>query len=510
MLQDALRYGLLAIYIFILTMLVVYGLHRYYLLFLYYRHRHRAPVPAGRFKTPPLVTVQLPVYNERYVVERIIDSICELDYPADRLEIQVLDDSTDDTQEIAQAAVARHRQAGTNIVYIHRKDRTGFKAGALDAGLRSAAGEFIAIFDADFVPPRTVLRDTMDFFTDPTIGVVQARWGHQNRDNSTLTQSQAIFLDGHFQIEQTARNRSGRFMSFNGTAGLWRRQAILDGGGWEHDTLTEDLDLSYRAQMVGWRCVFLPDVAVPAELPVDMNAFKTQQMRWTKGGIQVARKLIPRVLRADLPWKVKLEAWFHLTASSSYFYMFCLVLLLFPALTIRFDVMLGNLWYSLLDLSLLWIASCSASAFYMASQREIYGHWRDKLKYLPFLMSLGVGMSLCNTVAFFGALFKRKSEFVRTPKFGEASADHVRWKRTAYRGIRSVLPYIEILLGLYFTVVIILAVTRRSIVSMPFLLIFQFGFLYVGLMSLLQRRVGRAPAEVPEPAADQTFAKKTA
>ena len=498
MFVDIVRYPLLVVYVLVLTLLVIYGLHRYYLLYLYYRNRHKTPVPAGRFTDLPRLTVQLPIYNERYVVERIINSVCRLGYPPDRLEIQVLDDSTDDTCEIAQRSVAAWRSRGMNVVYIHRTDRTGFKAGALEEGLKSASGEFVAIFDADFVPPADILQNTIHYFTDPTIGVVQARWGHINRDSSSLTQGQAIFLDGHFQIEQTARNRSGRFMSFNGTAGLWRRQAIIDGGGWQHDTLTEDLDLSYRAQMVGWRLVFLPDLMVPAELPPDMNAFKTQQMRWTKGGIQTARKLLLRVLKADIPWQVKLEAFFHLTASSCYFWMFCLVLLLFPALTIRFDVMLGNLWYSLLDLSLLWIASCSASAFYMASQREIYGHWRDKVKYLPFLMSMGVGMSLCNTVAFFSALLGRKSEFVRTPKFGESCVEGAAWKTHGYRGLKSILPYIELLLGAYFTVVIILASRQRSIVSMPFMIIFQFGFLYVGLMGLLQRRLGHAKAEAPE------------
>ena len=512
MLLDALRYGLLGAYVFVLAMLVLYGIHRYYLVYLYYRYRHRRPRPAGRFNDLPTVTVQLPVYNERYVVERLIDAICRLDYPRDRLEIQVLDDSTDDTSEIARRTVARQRARGIDIVYHHRSDRRGFKAGALEEGLRFAKGEFVAIFDADFIPPPDILKRTIHYFTDPQVGVVQTRWAHVNRDTSSLTQGQAIFLDGHFMIEQTARNRSGRFMSFNGTAGIWRRQCIIDGGGWEHDTLTEDLDLSYRAQMAGWRMVFLPEVTVPAELPVEMNAFKTQQMRWTKGGIQVARKLLPRVLRSRLPWSVKAEAFFHLTAPSAYFYMLALTLLLFPALTIRFDQMLGNLWYAVLDLSLLWIASCSASTFYMSSQREIYGHWRDKVKFIPYMMSLGIGMSLCNSVALFGGLFGRRSEFVRTPKFGEAATDNRRWKRRGYRGLRNaMMPFFELLLGFYFTVIVFLSLHRRSIVSLPFLIIFQFGYVYVGLMSLLQRRFGgagrSAAVEREQPALEETSPK---
>lgn len=497
MLLDVLRYSLLALYVFVLTMLVIYGIHRYHLVYLYYRNRHRARPPAGRFTELPRVTVQLPIFNERYVVERIIDSVCALDYPRHRLEIQVLDDSTDHTSVIAQRAVARHRAAGVDIVYLHRSSRRGFKAGALEEGLKSATGEFVAIFDADFVVDPPLLKQVIHYFADPTVGVVQARWAHMNRDSSALTQSQAIFLDGHFMIEQTARNRSDRFMSFNGTAGVWRRACILASGGWQHDTLTEDLDLSYRAQLAGWRLIFLPDIAVPAELPVDMNGFKTQQMRWTKGGLQVARKLLPRILTSRLPWRVKLEAFMHLTASSAYVYMMALSLLLFPALTIRFDHMLGNLWYAILDLSLLWLASCSASMFYLASQREVYGHWRDKVKYVPFMMSLGIGMSVANTVAALGALFGRSSEFIRTPKFGQAAAGSL-WKHSAYRGMRNMLPYLELILGAYFIVVIVLSLSRRSIVSLPFLIIFQFGYLYVGLMSLLQRRVRPAGEEAVE------------
>ena len=498
-LVEIVRGGLTGLYLLMLLFVAGFGFHRWHLVYLYYKHRKDRPRCKSRFLTLPRITVQLPMYNEPYVAQRIIEACCNFDWPRDRLQIQVLDDSTDDTRRIAQATVRRMQVAGHDVEYIHRTDRTGYKAGALENAMKSATGEFIAIFDADFTPQPEILHQLVHYFTDETVGMVQARWGHINREHSVLTQAQSILLDGHFVVEHTARNRSGRFFNFNGTAGMWRRICMEDGGGWQHDTLTEDLDLSYRAQMAGWRLVFLPEVTVPAELPVEMNAFKTQQMRWTKGGIQVARKLLPRVLTSHLPWRIKAEAFFHLTGPSAYFYMLALTLLLFPALTIRFDQMLGNLWYSVLDFSLLWVASCSASAFYMSSQREVCGRWRDKVKYIPYMMSLGIGMSLCNSVAFFGGLFGRRSEFVRTPKFGEAAANGQRWKHHGYHGLRNLLlPSIELLLGLYFTVVIFLSFYRRSVVSLPFLIIFQFGYLYVGLMGLLQRRVGRARAAADE------------
>ena len=296
----------LAAYIVVLSLVCIYGAHRYFLVGLYYRFRKAGRSCASRFTDLPWVTVQLPMFNERYVAQRIIEQACRIDYPADRLEIQVLDDSTDDTQTIARKTVERMRAAGHNVVYVHRDNRTGYKAGALEAGLKTARGEFVAIFDADFLPPERILQDTIHYFTDPAIGMVQTRWAHLNRDVSVLTQAQAVLLDGHFMIEHTARNRSGRYMSFNGTGGVWRKAALTDAGGWQHDTLTEDLDLSYRAQLRGWRFVFLPDLTSPAELPPEMTAFKAQQHRWTKGGAQTCLKLLPRVLRSPAEWWIKL------------------------------------------------------------------------------------------------------------------------------------------------------------------------------------------------------------
>ena len=292
---------ILVSYFFVLSILAVYGWHRYYLVYLYMRHKDSQPSEPEPLDPLPVVTIQLPIYNEMYVADRLIEAVCRLDYPRELLEIQVLDDSTDETCEIAELAVRRHAAHGTDIKYFHRADRTGYKAGALEAGLQVARGSYIAIFDADFLPSADFLHRLLPHFADPKVGMVQARWGHINQDYSLLTKIQSILLDGHFVLEHGARNRAGHFFNFNGTAGMWRRETIGDAGGWQHDTLTEDLDLSYRAQLRGWKFVFLPDVVSPAEVPVEMNAFKSQQHRWAKGSIQTCKKLLPRILQADLP-----------------------------------------------------------------------------------------------------------------------------------------------------------------------------------------------------------------
>ena len=304
----------LATYFFILIVLAGYGWHRYYLVYAYMKHKDRVPVPAGTFEQLPMVTVQLPIYNEMYVVNRLIDAVALMDYPRDRFEVQVLDDSTDETRSIAELAVRRAAAQGLDITYLHRRDRTGFKAGALEAGMQVAKGEFLAIFDADFLPSREFLHQTIHHFVDPKVAVVQARWGHINAGYSLLTKIQSILLDAHFVLEHGGRNRAGHFFNFNGTAGIWRREAIIDAGGWQHDTLTEDLDLSYRTQLKGWKFHFVPDVVVPAELPVEMNAFKSQQHRWAKGSIQTCRKLLPRILASNQPLGVIKRGRGHQTA----------------------------------------------------------------------------------------------------------------------------------------------------------------------------------------------------
>ena len=317
-------------YMSVLIGLSAYGIHRYFIIYLYLKNRKRPPVPAGKFEQLPKVTVQLPIFNEVYVAERLLRSVSELDYPQQLLQIQVLDDSTDDTREIVSSCADKLRQRGFNVQCIHRVARTGFKAGALAAGLEAAEGEFLCILDADFVPQPDLLKRTIHFFTDPKIGMIQTRWGHLNRGYSLLTRMQAIFLDGHLLLEQTARSRSGRFFNFNGTAGLWRRSCIEQSGGWQYDTLCEDLDLSYRAQLAGWKFIYLSDVVTPAELPVDMNGFKSQQHRWTKGSIQTCKKLLPTIWRSQLPFPIKLEATGHLMSNFAYLLLAFLCVLLHP------------------------------------------------------------------------------------------------------------------------------------------------------------------------------------
>src|SRR5437763_10369075 len=405
----------LALYFFVLIILAVYGWHRYYLVWLYIRHRSNQPKAGPPLHPMPVVTIQLPLYNEMYVADRLIASVCAIDYPRELLEIQVLDDSIDETRSVADLAVRRFAAEGVDIKYFHRTNRRGYKAGALEEGMRVARGEIIAIFDADFLPSRDFLARLMPPFPNPAVGMVQARWGHINQDYSLLTTIQSILLDGHFVLEHGGRNRSGRFFNFNGTAGIWRRTAIEDAGGWQHDTLTEDLDLSYRAQLRGWRFVFVSDLIAPAEVPVEMNAFKSQQHRWAKGSIQTCRKLLPTILRADLPLGVKVEAFFHLTAYFNYPLM-CVMSVLMPvSMVIRFK----HGWYEvlLLDLPFFWTATMSVCNFYLVCQREIYSDWRARIKYLPFLMSIGIGLCVNNTRAVFEAVLGKHTDFMRTPKY---------------------------------------------------------------------------------------------
>jgi cellulose synthase/poly-beta-1,6-N-acetylglucosamine synthase-like glycosyltransferase len=485
----------LAVYFFVLIILAVYGWHRYYLVYLYMKHKDHPPTPMGSFETLPRVTVQLPIYNEMYVAERLIDAVCKLDYPRELLEIQVLDDSVDETTAVAERAVRRHAAAGINITCLHRSDRTGYKAGALEAGLHVADGEFVAVFDADFIPTADFLLRSVQFFTDPKVAMVQARWGHVNADYSLLTKIQSILLDGHFVLEHGSRSRAGLCFNFNGTAGIWRRSAIVDAGGWQHDTLTEDLDLSYRAQLRGWRFVFLQDLVAPAEVPVEMNAFKSQQHRWAKGSIQTCRKLLPRILRSDLPFGVKAEACFHLTANFNYLLMCVLSVLMAPSMVIRYNM--G--WYEMLliDVPLFFAATASVANFYMVCQRELHADWITRLKYLPFLMSIGIGLTVNNTRAVLEALFNQQSEFARTPKYCiEGQSDE--WVGKKYRQSDVIQPMIELTLGLYFTATVFYALANGIYGTLPFLVLFQVGFLSASLLSIVQQFSGGDALLKPE------------
>jgi cellulose synthase/poly-beta-1,6-N-acetylglucosamine synthase-like glycosyltransferase len=482
--MSPLEFGILGLYFVTLVILAILGTHRYIMVWLYFRNRDRRALPSPLPERLPRVTVQLPIYNEMYVLDRLLDSVCAIRYPRELLEIQVLDDSTDETAGLAWRAVQRYRAQGVDIHYLHRDDRTGFKAGALDAGLAVATGEFVLIFDADFVAPPDILEKTIGQFQEPLVGMVQVRWGHINRDYSLLTQVQSVLLDGHFILEHGGRSRTGRFFNFNGTAGIWRRDVIEDAGGWQHDTLTEDLDLSYRAQMRGWRFVYLQDVVSPAEVPVEMNAFKSQQHRWAKGSVQTCKKLLPRVLASKLPWHIKLESVFHLTANFAYPLMVLLSILMFPAMVIRYNM--G--WYEMIivDVPLFLGATCSVCSFYFFSQKEIFPDtWKSRVKYLPAVLSVGIGLSVNNALAVIEGLFGRKSEFIRTPKYHVESAGD-EWKQKRYRGGVSFVPFVELVLGLYFTAMAVYAAAYGIYGTLPFILIFQAGFLYAAGLSLFQ------------------------
>jgi len=493
--MHIIQYVFLTVCALSLFCLLVYGLNCYFLIACYHNNRHRARKQHQDLEDHfnrnlkstgwPRVTVQLPVYNERYVVVRLIDSICKLDYPADRLQIQVLDDSTDDSAGLARNAVRRMQKQGIDIVYRHRKNRSGFKAGALRAGLATARADLIAIFDADFVPDPDFLRKTVPHFSDPKVGMIQTRWGHLNPDYSLLTRAQSIGIDGHFGVEQASRAWGGLFMNFNGTAGIWRKQAIKDAGGWQADTLTEDLDLSYRAQLSGWRLMFADRVVCPAEIPVSISAFKSQQYRWAKGSIQTARKNMGRLFRADLPLLVKIQAFLHLTHYLVHPMMLVVVLASVP--------MLYNQWffdqikYPAMMFAALCLATCGPSSLYIFSQRLLYPDWKRRIKYLPFLMCLGTGIAVNNTRAVMEALCGVPSGFVRTPKYGIQRRSDT-WNDKKYAIPLNPLSMVELFLGLYSLLGLILFVRLSKFLVCPFLLIYTIGFFYVFSLTVKQAR----------------------
>ena len=471
-------------YFLVLFVLAMYGLHRYWLVYDYYKYAKNVPGPPPEATCWPRVTVQLPIFNERYVIERLVEAVSRFDYPRELLDVQVLDDSTDETQQVASGVVDRFAAEGLLIAYIHRSNRAGYKAGALENGLKTSRGEFVAIFDADFIPEADFLRRTIPYFQNDEIGMVQARWTYLNRDYSLLTQVETILLDGHFVVEHGARSRRGTFFNFNGTAGVWRRQAIEDAGGWQHDTLTEDTDLSYRAQLYGWKFLYLPDIECASELPIDMNGFKAQQARWAKGLMQTAKKILPKVFASDAPWYVKVEAFFHLTANISYPLMVLLSTMLLPAMIVRFYQ--GWIQMLVIDLPLFLASTCSISSFYLVAQREIHPKtwWRTFL-YMPFVMATGIGISVRNAQAVLEAIAGKKSEFARTPKYKiEGKGDSFVSKK--YRNKAGWMPYAEILLGVYFALTIVYAVLNENYATVPFLLLFVWGYLYTGFMSLGQ------------------------
>ncbi|MGH9406638.1 MAG: cellulose synthase family protein [Terriglobia bacterium] len=482
-------------YFAFLVVLSIYGAHRYFLTYIYMRNRRKLSQPPPTFEELPKVTIQLPIFNERYVVERLLEAAARIDYPRELLEIQVLDDSTDETAYICSQLVSDYKAAGFPISYHHRTNREGFKAGALAEGLKKTDGEFIAIFDADFVPPPQVIRQMLPYFTDTKVAVVQGRWTWLNKHYSNLTEIEAIMLDGHFVIEHGGRHLSGRFFNFNGTAGMWRRSAIDDAGGWQHDTLTEDTDLSYRAQLKGWKFVYDPKIECPSELPVEMNAFKTQQARWAKGLMQTAKKLLPRIWKSDQPLYIKIEATLHLTANISYPIMVLFSLILFPAMIVRFY----QGWFQMLYLDLpLFIAStCSVGSFYMVAQRELYPRsWLSRTKYIPFLMAAGIGLSISNAKAVIESTFDKHAEFVRTPKYRVEDGSG-NWERKKYKKRSGWIPWVELGLAGYFIYCTAYSMSIQNYLTVPFLMLFFIGYAYMGTMSLLQTPLRRLWSVVP-------------
>lgn len=451
-------------------LLALYGLNTLILVALYLRHRHTS-VTAPPLTSTPTVTVQLPIYNERYVVERLIEAATQLDYPRQRLHIQVLDDSHDETSLLARRTVEHQRARGIDIEYLHRAERIEFKAGALREGFKTARGELIAVFDADFVPPPDFLRRTVPYFlTRPRLGLVQARWAHLNAEWSPLTRAQAIALDGHFVVEQTARQRAGLWMNFNGSAGLWRRACIEQAGGWQGDTLSEDMDLSYRAQLAGWECLYLPEVAAPAEIPAQMQAFKRQQARWAQGSIQCALKLGPAILRSPRSLFSRTQGLLHLT---SYLIHPLLLLWLITALPM-------SLW----ELDRFWptaylsLGTLGPPLLFALAQKELYPDWRQRLGAFPVLVLLGMGITLSNSLAIVRALLRRPSEFRRTPKFGAE-----RWPR------RYSLPWEwsalgELGLAAYAAMAAAVSAGRSAPLAI-FLLLYSLGLGMVGLWTIL-------------------------
>jgi cellulose synthase/poly-beta-1,6-N-acetylglucosamine synthase-like glycosyltransferase len=469
-------------YIVSLTILTIFGSHGFIMIYYYLKFRSRKPQVVEALTSYPVVTVQLPVFNELYVVGRLIDAACAMIYPKEKLEIQLLDDSTDETVDVVAQYVDRYRKLGFDIKHIHRTNRKGYKAGALKEGLVDARGEFVAIFDADFVPrPDFLLKTIPHFNADPRIGMVQTRWEHLNFDYSLLTRTQAMALDGHFVIEQAVRNKVGFFINFNGTAGVWRKETIFDAGNWQADTLTEDLDLSYRAQLRGWKFKYLNNVTSPAELPSEINALKSQQFRWTKGAIETARKVLPSVWKSALPVRIKIHATFHLTNNIVFPFIVLAGILNVPLVFIKHGGM-HDAYFTFM--SVFVFAFIGSFLFYLFSQKDVYKDWRKRIFLFPVFMAGSMGLAVNNSRAVIEGLFKRKSEFVRTPKYHIQSKKDS-WRDKSYTPVKiSGTVILEIVLAVYCLFGLVSSIYFLEIAAVPFQLLFFLGFSIVSGMSL--------------------------
>lgn len=464
-----------------LSILFLFGLHGFVMMYYHRKYGHKNPVPDSEFKPDKLVTIQLPLYNEMYVIERLIDSVCEIDYPKDKMEIQVLDDSTDETTAIVAKAVEEKKKLGFDISHIRRGSREGFKAGALKEGMKIAKGEFIAIFDADFIPQKEFLKKTLSYFTDDKVGMVQSRWEHLNGDYSIITKAQALALDGHFVIEQTVRNKSGFFINFNGTGGVWRKKCIEDAGNWHADTLTEDLDLSYRAQLIGWRFVFLKDFTSPAELPSEINALKAQQFRWTKGAVETAKKILPLVWKSKVPLRVKLQSTFHLTNNLVFPFILLAAILNVPLIFIK-NSGAHEIYFAMMSLFVL--AFVSSFLFYLYSQKDIHTDWRKRIVLFPLFMAGSMGLAVNNSRAVFEGLMNRKSEFVRTPKFKQETGKDTFVGNKYLSKKLGLSVFVEAVLAVYCFIGVLSSIYFMELASIPFQVLFTLGFSFIAYTSI--------------------------
>jgi cellulose synthase/poly-beta-1,6-N-acetylglucosamine synthase-like glycosyltransferase len=469
-------------YFISLTLLFFFGSSGFVMIYQYFKHRNTEEEKLPELNEFPLVTIQLPLYNEKYVAERIIEATCNIAYLPENLEIQVLDDSTDDTVDIVAEVVKKYQEKGFDIKHIHRSNRQGYKAGALKEGLAVAKGEFVAIFDADFIPKPDFLLKTLPYFlTNPKMGMVQTRWEHLNSEYSLLTRTQAMALDGHFVIEQNVRNKAGFFINFNGTGGIWRKACIMDAGNWEADTLTEDLDLSYRAQLKGWKFKFLNRVTSPAELPSEINALKSQQFRWTKGAVETARKILPKVWKSDLPLGKKIHSTFHLTSNIVFPFILLAGILNVPLIFIKHQ---GGYENYFAIMSVFVFAFIGSFLFYLYSQKDIYPDWQRRIFLFPLFMAGSMGFAVNNTKAVIEGLLRKKSEFVRTPKY-KITDKKESWAGKQYTPVKvSFTVILEAGLALYCFFGVVSSIYFLEIAALPFQLLFSMGYGLVASLSL--------------------------
>ena len=472
-------------YIFSLIVLLIFGSHGFVMLFYHNKYKKNNPKENADFTFEDVVTIQLPLYNEMYVAERLINAVCEIDYPKDKLEIQVLDDSRDETVDIVAAAVKLKQQEGFDIKHVRRQNRDGFKAGALKEGLKTAKGKYIAIFDADFIPKKDFLRSTLKFFNNKKVGMVQTRWEHLNEDFSILTKIQALALDGHFVIEQSVRNKAGFFINFNGTGGVWKKECIEDAGNWHSDTLTEDLDLSYRAQLKGWKFVYLRDFTTPAELPAEMNALKAQQFRWTKGAIETAKKILPLVWKSKIPLRIKIQSTFHLTNNIVFPFILIAGILNVPLIFIKNS---GPYTGFFNFMAIFVIAFLSSFLFYLFSQKDVHSDWRKKIGLFPLFMAGSMGFAVNNSRAVVEGLLSRKSEFVRRPKYKLVTKNDSMASAIKYSSAIKVdsSAIVEMVLAIYCFIGVAASIYFMEIAALPFQLMFFIGYASVSFLSFKQ------------------------